>query len=71
MESAAKAPLKAAGRLSRDGGDACAVEGLRAASSNRLTCTADHLPPRAAGMPRSSRPAAMARRDSQPAARSP
>jgi hypothetical protein len=43
-------------------------KGLRAASSNRLTSTADHLPPRAAGMPRSSRPAAMARSDSQPVA---
>src|ERR1700716_1710471 len=39
---------------------------MTAASNNRLT--ADHLPPRAAGMPRSSRPAAMARSDSQPAA---
>ena len=34
----------------------------RPASSNRETWTADHLPPRAAGMPRSSSPA-----DSQPA----
>jgi hypothetical protein len=40
-------------------------KGLPAASNNRLTCTADHLPPRAAGMPRSSNPAAMARSDSQ------
>ena len=39
-----------------------------AASSKRDTCIADHLPPRAAGMPRSSRPAAMARSDSEPAA---
>ena len=30
------------------------------ASSSRITCVALHLPPRAAGMPRSSRPAAMA-----------
>src|ERR1700730_10695048 len=37
MESAAKAPLKAAGRLSRDDGDACAVE--RAAG--RLQQSAD------------------------------
>jgi hypothetical protein len=40
----------------------------RAASSNRATWTADHLPPRAAGMPCSSSPAAMARSDSKPAA---
>jgi hypothetical protein len=40
----------------------------RPASSRRITCTADHLPHRAAGMPRSSRPAAMARNDTQPAA---
>ena len=39
-------------------------KGLRTVSNNRLTCTADHLPPRAAGMPRSSNPAAMARSDS-------
>jgi hypothetical protein len=39
-----------------------------AAASNRATCTADQLPPRAAGMPRSSNPAAMARNDSRPAA---
>ncbi len=36
--------------------------------TSRDTWTADHLPPRAAGMPRSSKPAAMARSDSQPAA---
>ena len=28
-----------------------ASKGLRAISNNRLTCTADHLPPRPAGMP--------------------
>jgi hypothetical protein len=39
-------------------------------ASRRETCTADHLPPRAAGMPRASSPSAMARNDSQPAARS-
>jgi len=33
-------------------------KGMPAASNKRATCTADHLPPRAAGMPRSSRPAA-------------
>jgi hypothetical protein len=43
---------------------------LSAAFINRATWTADHLPPRAAGMPRPSKPDAMARRDSQPAARS-
>jgi hypothetical protein len=37
-------------------------------SSRRETCAADHLPPRAAGMPRASNSAAMARNDSQPAA---
>jgi hypothetical protein len=37
-------------------------------SSNRATCTADHLPPRAAGMPRSPIPAAMARNDVAPPA---
>jgi hypothetical protein len=39
-----------------------------ALSSRRATWTADHLPPRAAGIPRSSNPPAMARNDSQPAA---
>jgi hypothetical protein len=43
-------------------------KGIPAAPSNRDTCTAGHFPTRAAGMPRSSRPAAMARSDSQPAA---
>jgi hypothetical protein len=33
------------------------------ASDKRATCTADHLPPRAAGMPRSFNAAAMARND--------
>jgi hypothetical protein len=28
-----------------------ASKGLRAISNDRLTCTADHLPPRPAGMP--------------------
>ena len=46
---------------------ALASKGL-ATSSNRITWTDDHFPPRAAGIPRSSGPAAMARRDSQPAA---
>jgi hypothetical protein len=41
---------------------------MAAASSSLATWTADHLPPRAAGMPRSSKPAAMARSDSLPAA---
>jgi hypothetical protein len=41
-------------------------KGIPAAPNNRATWTADHLPPRAAGMPRSSRPAAMARSDSRP-----
>src|SRR5262249_60117592 len=44
-----------------------AVDGLTR-SSRRETCTADHLLPRAARMPRASNPAAMARNDSQPAA---
>src|SRR6516225_4266717 len=37
-------------------------------SNSRITCTADHLPPRAAGIPRSFRPAAMARNDVAPPA---
>jgi hypothetical protein len=41
---------------------------MPAASSTRATCTADHLPPRAAGMPRASSPSAMPRNDSKPAA---
>ena len=49
----------------RDGG--LAPKGL-AASSNRDTCTDDHLPPRAVGMPRSLSAAAMARNDLKPAA---
>ena len=60
--SHAPAALAAKGRLIR-----CAVDGLTR-SSRRETCTADHLPPRAAGMPRASSSAAMARNDSQPAA---
>jgi hypothetical protein len=43
---------------------ALASKGL-ATSSNRITWTDDHFPPRAAGIPRSSGPAAMARRDSR------
>ena len=43
-------------------------KGTAAASSNRATCTDDHLPPRAVGMPRSLSAAAMARNDSKPAA---
>jgi hypothetical protein len=39
-----KNPLKAAGCLLRDGGDGAASKGLRAASNNRLTCTAEHFP---------------------------
>src|SRR5262249_57568841 len=39
-----------------------------ALSSRRATCTADHLPRRAAGIPRSSNPPAMARNDSHPPA---
>jgi hypothetical protein len=42
---------------------AATSKGLAMISSNRITCTEDHLPPRAAGMPRSSRPAARARND--------
>jgi hypothetical protein len=42
-------------------------KGMVAASNNRATWTADQFPPRAAAMPRSSKPAAMARNDSQPA----
>src|SRR3984893_16322675 len=38
-------------------------KGLPATSNNRATWTADHFPPLAAGIPRSSKPAAMARRD--------
>src|SRR5262245_54295866 len=34
---------------------ALASKGTAAASNNRATCTADHFPPRGAGMPRSSR----------------
>jgi hypothetical protein len=41
-----------------------ALKGMEADSNKRATRTADHLPPRAAGMPRSSKPAAMARNDS-------
>jgi hypothetical protein len=37
-------------------------------SSTRFTCTADHLPPRAVGMPCALSPAAMARSDVAPAA---
>ncbi len=36
-------------------------KGLPAALNNRATWTTDHLPSRAAGMPRSSKPDAMAR----------
>jgi hypothetical protein len=36
-------------------------------SINRVTCVADHSPPRAVGMPRSFNPAAMARNDVAPA----
>ena len=50
------------GRLIR-----CAVDALTR-SSRRETRTADHLPPRAAGMPRASSSAAMTRNDTQPAA---
>jgi hypothetical protein len=42
----------------------CTVDGLTRAS-RRETCTADHLCPRAAGMPRASNSAAMARNDLQ------
>jgi hypothetical protein len=35
-------------------------------SSNRFTCTADHAPPRAAGIPRWFRPAAIIRSDLTP-----
>jgi hypothetical protein len=35
-------------------------KGMPAAPNNRATWTGDHFPPRAAGIPRSSRPAAMA-----------
>jgi hypothetical protein len=39
------------------GGEVCDLEReTLAAFSNRITCTADHLPPRAAGIPRSSNP---------------
>jgi hypothetical protein len=31
-----------------------ALKGIAADSTNRATCIEDHLPPRAAGMPRSS-----------------
>jgi hypothetical protein len=47
------------------------AKGIAAASnSRRATWTADHLPPQAAGRPRSSKPAAMARSGSQPLASS-
>ena len=52
---------------SRDA-DVCDLERVAAASNSRATWTADHFPPRAVGTPRSSRPAAMARSDSKPAA---
>jgi hypothetical protein len=42
--------------------------GVSRDANRRATWAADHFPPRAARMPRSSNPAAMARRDSQPAA---
>src|SRR6516164_7510386 len=62
--------LKALGRLRRvlflgvPYAAALASKG-RSASSSRITCVALHLPPRAAGMPRSSNPSAMARNDSR------
>jgi hypothetical protein len=53
MESAAKSPAQGSGSpFHATAATALASKGLRAASSNRLTCTADHLPPRAAEMPR-------------------
>jgi hypothetical protein len=45
---------------------ALAAKGL-SCSNNRITCDALHCPPRAAGMPRSCRPAARARSDVAPA----
>src|SRR5262249_13266592 len=47
---------------------AAAAKGSLIISCNRITCVGDHLPPRAAGMPRSSNAVAMARNDSKPAA---
>jgi hypothetical protein len=55
QESATKAPLKASGLPSRDDGGGVCGERDGGRSSSRATWTADHLPPRAAGIPRSSR----------------
>ena len=44
--------------------DPTIASGARLPSAMRATCTADHLPPRAAGMPRSPSPAAMGGRSS-------
>jgi hypothetical protein len=44
------------------------AKGRSMSSISRITCTADHFPPRAAGMPRSSSPASVVRNDSEPAA---
>jgi hypothetical protein len=60
---AASAPMLHAAALA----SALAAKGL-SCSSNRITCDALHSPPRTAGIPRSCRPAARARSDSQPAA---
>jgi hypothetical protein len=54
--------------VSRDGEPGACVEKDDSGLQQWATWTADHLPQRAAGMPRSSSPAAMVRSDSQPAA---
>ena len=46
-----------------DAAQARANRSYRARSSTRLTCTADHVPPRAAGMPRRFSPAAICLND--------